>query len=241
MRTNVWVLAVAIGGILASGSALGTLVEVTVTGQVVFNNDVAPPLGNVHPGDSVEMSFIVDSDNFLDGIPGDTRGYVIDEASFSLLFDGTLDVGLMPFGPTPFFTVVEGFPVSDGFFVATSPNPPQTGVGVPLELVPYNVDFSVSYTGDTLDSLDILDALGVYDSDGLTSFRFNLWVVIPGRIEMEIDFSQLTISEGAGDGGSDVPTTSLAGVLVLGLIVLLVGTAVLLRRSETTRGPRPSR
>ena len=48
---------------------------------------------------------------------------------------------------------------------------------------------------------------------------------------MEMDFSQLTIF---GDA-DDVPTASPTGVLVLGLIVLLVGTAVLLRRFETTR------
>ena len=50
--------------------------------------------------------------------------------------------------------------------MATSPNPPVIGLGVPLEVALLNVDFGVSYERNTLDSLDILDALGVYDSTG---------------------------------------------------------------------------
>ncbi|MHC4804172.1 MAG: hypothetical protein ACYTFF_19015, partial [Planctomycetota bacterium] len=60
-----------------AGSAQAVVVEVTVTGEVEFNSIGDPPLSDVASGDAVSLTFLVDSDNFVDGIPGDTRGYVI--------------------------------------------------------------------------------------------------------------------------------------------------------------------
>ena len=97
-------------------------VRVDVSGQVIFNGIGAPPLGDVDSGDPVTISFTVDSDDFTDGIPGDTRGYAIDPSSFVVTFDG-VQIGLLdpfPDGRTPYFTLIEGFPVSDGLFIASS-------------------------------------------------------------------------------------------------------------------------
>lgn len=186
------------------------VVTVTVTGQVVFNAIGDPPLSGVGFGDTVEMSFEVDSDVFIDGVPGDTRGYEIDQSSFSLTFDTPSSVGLLspfPAGETPYFTLVDGFPVSDGFFVSTSPFSPG---GVPLEQEPINANLSLGYTEDTLTSLDILDALGTYGFGGLTSFGFNLWSIFPDNIAMDMDFVQMTI----------VPEPATLGLLTLGLLAL---------------------
>ena len=211
-------------------------VKATITGQVQFNGIGDPPLGDVGPGDSVAMSFLVDPDNFVDGVPGDTRGYEIDQPSFSLTFDGSLSLGLQdpfPGGQTPFFTLVDGFPVSDGFFVSTSPFSPG---GVPLEQAPFNANLSLGYEGDTLASLDILDALGTYDFDGLTSFGFNLWSIAPDNVAMDIDFEQMTLEAAECDDGREppppVPATSPVGLMVLALIVLLLGTAVVWHRTK---------
>jgi hypothetical protein len=234
MKRATVILAIAASGVFLSGLVLGATVEVTVTGSVVFNAIGDPPLGNVNSGNEAIMTFTVDSDDFVDGIPGDTRGYVIDPSSFSLVFDTPVTVGLQdpfPAGETPYFTLVEGFPVSDGFFVATSPFSPG---GVPLEQVPFQANLDLGYTGDTLDSLDILDALGVYAFDGLTRFGFNIWSIFPDNVAMEIDFQEMTIVEGGGDGGdggNGVPATSTGGLLVLILIVLL-GPLVLRRVSD---------
>ncbi|MHC4776507.1 MAG: hypothetical protein ACYTBR_14750, partial [Planctomycetota bacterium] len=100
-----------------------------------------------------------------------------------------------PPGETPYFTLVDGFPVSDGFFVSTSPFSPG---GVPLEQEPFEANVDLGYEGDTIGSLDILDALGIYDFDGLTSFGFNLWAIFPDNVAMEIDFEQMTISAEVG-------------------------------------------
>ena len=83
-----------------------------------------------------------------------------------------------------------GFPVSDGFFISTSTFSPG---GVPLEQDPFNLNLSLGYQGDTLESLDILDALGTYGFGGLTSFGFNLWANFPDNVAMEMDFAQMTI------------------------------------------------
>lgn len=177
--------------LFCAGAAQAALVEVSVTGQVSFNRIGEPPLSGVQAGEGVEMSFMVDSDVFQDGVPGDTRGYNIIVDSFALSFTGGVSVGLLPGGADSFFTLVDGFPVSDGFFVSTSPFSPG---GAPLEQEPVNVNLDLGYTGDTLSSLNILDALGVYDFDGLTRFGFNLWERFPENVGMEMEFAQMTIS-----------------------------------------------
>lgn len=226
-------LAIAALAPVVQGPVMAEQVDIIIVGTVVSNAIGDPPLSTVSAGDAASMYFILDSDNFVDGIPGDTRGYVINQASFTLEFDTPAIQGLLdpfPAGETPYFTLVEGFPVSDGFFVSTSPISPG---GVPLEQTPFNANFSVSYVGATLDSLDILDAEGVYDFTGLTAFGFNLWSIFPDNVAMEIDFQQMTIqTSAAGDGGNDVPATSSAGLSIL-IAIVLAGTIVLLRRSRT--------
>jgi hypothetical protein len=202
MRKLIMVLAAVL---LAASSAQAVVVTVEATGQVIFNGITEPPLSGVNGGEQIVMSFTVDSNDFDEGIPGDTRGYVIDQASFSLSFSGGVDIGLadpFPPGETPYFTLVEGFPLSDGFFVSTSPNSPG---GVPLAQDPVNFNLDLGYDEDTLTSLDILDALGVYAYDGLTRFSFTLWRIFPDNVVMECDFEVLSIdapvpAEGASWG-----------------------------------------
>ena len=146
----------------------------------------------------------VDSNTFVDGVPGDTRGYVIDQPSFSLAFSGGVSVGLLnPFsaGETPYFALVEGYPVSDGFFVSTSPLSPG---GVPIAQTPLQFSLDLGYVGTTLSSLDILAAEGTYDFDGLTRFGFDFWQVVPDNVRLGCDFIQLTITVGgvASEGSS---------------------------------------
>jgi hypothetical protein len=180
--------------LLSVGVAAADTVGVTATGTVIFNQIGDAPLSKVEAGSSVEMSFVVDSDNFVEGVPGDTRGYAIDQSSFALKFQPSgVSLGLedpFPAGQTPYFSLVEGFPVSDGFFVSTSPFSPG---GVPLSQSPFQANLDLGYVGDTLDSLDILDAVGVYEFDGLTRFGFNLWSIFPDNVAMEMDFASLTI------------------------------------------------
>jgi hypothetical protein len=181
-------------GVLMAATAQAETVTVTAMGTVVFNLITEPPLSGVAAGEQVSMTFDVDSDNYVEGIPGDTRGYEIMQPSFTLSFSGGVSMGLAdPFPPaeTPYFTLVEGFPVSDGFFVANSAVSPG---GVPLAQDPMSFNLDLGYEGATLATLDILDALGVYDYTGLTRFGFNLWRNFPGNVGMEMDYEQMTIA-----------------------------------------------
>lgn len=183
---------VALSLVVAAG-AHADVVEVEATGTVVFNGITTAPLNGVTVGQTAVVSFEVDSNNFVDGVPGDTRGYVIDQPSFSLAFSGGVSVGLLspfPAGQTPYFTLVESFPVSDGFFVSTSPVSPG---GVPIAQTPLQFNLDLGYDGSTLTSLDILDAQGTYGFGGLTRFGFNLWQIVPDNVRLDIEFASLTI------------------------------------------------
>jgi hypothetical protein len=180
--------------LLGATATQASLVEVSARGQVLFNGITTPPLNAVTAGQTARMLFTVDSGNFVEGVPGDTRGYVIDQPTFALTFSGGVSVGLLnpfPGGETPYFTLVDGFPVSDGFFVSTSPVSPG---GVPLAQSPIQANLDLGYVGTTLGSLDILAAIGSYGFTGLTRFSFNLWRISPDNVVMEIDFTDLSIA-----------------------------------------------
>ena len=104
---------------------------------------------------------------------------------------------------TPYFTLVEGFPVSDGFFVSTSPISPG---GVPLSHMPYQFNLDLGYVGATLATLDITDAYGDYAFGGLTRFSMDIWQSSPDNVRMAMDFSQLSI----------VPAPAGGAVLMVG-------------------------
>lgn len=189
MKSMLMILAAAA---LAGTAHAGAAVEVTATGTVFFNGIGAPPLNGVGSGETAVMYFQVDSNSFVDSIPGDVRAYAITPSTFSLSFSGGVTVGLLdPFPGTPYFGVIDGFPVSDGFFVSSSTVSPG---GVALEQEPYQANLSIGYTGGTLSSLDILDAVGTYDFTGLTSFSYDLWTVFPDNVVLGIDFQEMTIA-----------------------------------------------
>lgn len=197
MKTSIAALSATL---LLAGAAHAEVVTVNVFGSVVFNGVTAPPLGPVGSGDAVVISFQVDSNVFVDGIPGDLRSYEIIQPSFSLAFDTPVSVGLLnpfPAGEAPYFTLVDGFPVSDGFFVSSLPTSPG---GVPISQTPLQASLELGYVGSTLASLDILDAIGTYDFDGLTRFGFTLWQAFPDNVRMEIEFERMEIVPAPGAG-----------------------------------------
>ena len=197
--------------LLACGLARADIVAISVRGQVIQNLITTPPLNGATVGNTGVMSFTVDSNNFIDGIPGDLRSYPINQSSFALTFQPSgVTVGLanpFPAGQTPYFTLVDGFPVSDGFFVSTSTTSPG---GVPLSQSPLQANLDLGYTGTTLSSLNILNAFGTYTFNGLTRFGFNLWQTIPDNVRLDMDFQQMTIAP--------EPTAALALPALAGLL-----------------------
>jgi hypothetical protein len=171
-------------------------VEVTAVGVVEFNQIAAPPLGDVDPGDQVVLTFTVDSDVFVNSATYPTRGYVIDPASFVFTLGTTVMSLQDPFPPgqTPYFVLRDNDPAVDGFFVATSVDFP---IGVPINqtgvIDQFVANYSVTYGGDALSSLDILSALGTYDFTGLTVYH---WTVDDGPFEpLGVMFGEMTIAE----------------------------------------------
>lgn len=204
-RSGLFVLSLAALAVLAAPVQAGTPVLVTATGDVEYNQIGDPPLGDAQPGDAATMTFVVDSDIFTDSGSFPTRGYHIDLSTFELSLNG-VTVGLQdpfPAGETPYFVIRDNDPAVDGFLVSINVDFP---VGVPLEqpgiFGQFSNNYRVTYTGDTLPSLDILDALGTYDFDGLTVFN---WTVDDGPFNaMGLIFSQMTIEalilDDDGDG-----------------------------------------
>lgn len=219
--------------VLLTAPAAAETVDVSVTGTVAQNQITGGELGGVSPGDSVSMTFTVDSSVFTDSASFPTRGYPIDAASFSMVL-GTATVALQdpfPAGQTPYFTLRNDDPAVDGFFVATSFDFP---VGVPLDEVGifgnFVDSFSVTYDGSTLSSLDVLGALGTYDFTGLTVFNFT---VDDGPFNpLIIDFEQMTI----GVQAAGVPTLSGWGLLALAALLLTLGCFSLRRRAAPSVG-----
>lgn len=181
-------------GSLLVGTASAQTVTVTVSGSVEFNQISAPPLGNAASGDAAVLSFDIDAADFLDSTNFPTRGYAIDQSSFVLTLGGS-SIGLLnPYGPgdTPFFVLRDNDPAVDGFFIANSVDFP---IGVQLDQVgafgDFENQFSVGYTGSTLESLDVLDACGAYDFTGLQVFN---WTIDDGPFNaMGLEFASMTI------------------------------------------------
>jgi len=110
---------------------------------------------------------------------------------------------------TPFFVLRDNDPAVDGFLVSTNIEFP---VGVPLSQAGSFGQFinatHVTYGGNLLSSLDLLNALGTYDFTGLTVFN---WTIDDGPFNpVIIDFQDLTIALEA-DAWSD-EGSALAGV-----------------------------
>lgn len=194
---------------LASTRAAAVEVIVEIRGDVFSNQISGGVLGTVSPGETVTYSFVADSDSFIDGaFP--TRAYEIDMSSFELIFSGGASIDIDPgFAGPAYFVLRDNDPAVDGFFLSQGPDFPAP---IPVDQAGifgnFGAAFSVSYTGDTLNSLDLVDAFGVYDFDGLKSFNMG---INDGPFEgvLGIDFNSMVI----------VPTPPSAALLAITGIV----------------------
>ncbi len=188
----------ALAAILAlAGAAHAASVKVEIFGVIEYNQIKNGSLAKtiVHAGDAASISFLLDSNVYMndpDGLP--TRGYSIDQPSFTATF-GPSSLGLAnPFpAGDPMFILRNNDPAADGFFLSTG-----TAWDAPLAMSedgffgPLGCHFAVGYLGDTLTSLDITDAVGTYDYDGLTNFY---WSTDDGGMDpMWINIDHMTIS-----------------------------------------------
>ncbi|MCB9897747.1 MAG: hypothetical protein H6825_07075 [Planctomycetes bacterium] len=193
MRPIALASALAAAAFASPSLVAGVPVTVTFTGSVEFNQIAAFPLSTVAAGAAVELSFELDSSDFVDSASFPTRGFVIDPSTWMLKFNGNNVALQSPFPGTPYFVIRNNDPAVDGFFVSTDVDFP---LGVPLT---YSGSFghfldntSVTYGGDAVPSLDLLDALGTYDYTGLQVFH---WTLDDGPFDaMGMIFEQIDIA-----------------------------------------------
>ncbi len=165
-----------LGLVLSAPLAQAQLVDVSIRGEVEFNLVSTGPLAAVTPLTPVEIRLQLDATDFVNSGVFPTRGYRIVDGSFEFdLGAGTLNLQ-SPFpGGNPYFTIRDNDPAVDGFFLSDNLSSPS---GLPLNLAggfgQFIANFSVTYGGATLPSLDIMDALGTYDFTGLTVFNYTI-------------------------------------------------------------------
>jgi len=217
---------------IAAIPAQAETVRVEVTGFVEYSQVNFGIFADVNANDLVTLYFEVDSDVFLNSSYYPTRGYAIDLASYSLTL-GSVSVGLQdpyPAGNTPYFVLRDNDPAVDGFFTADNnvdwpyPQLPLSEWG---RLDIFRNSYEVGYDGDTLSSLDILDAVGSYDYDGLTNYYFT---VIDGWFDaIGLWWQTMTISRVPVDVAVDIKPGSCPNPFNVnnrgGLPVAILGTA----------------
>ncbi len=174
-----------------------TIVSVVINGEVEFNQINPGQLGMVSPQAPASITFDVDSDVFVNSTQFSTRGYPIVAGTFSMTL-GTVTMGLQspfPAGVTPYLSIRNNDPGVDGFMLTDSIDFPN---GVPLAQTgifgQFKDNFYVTYSGTTLPSLDVLDALGTFAFVGLSVFN---WTITDGPFDaMGLIFEDITLSTG---------------------------------------------
>jgi hypothetical protein len=204
-------LAVAMG---APAIADAAVVRVEVVGSVEYNY-IQGDLSGVVAGDRAVMSFNLDSDNFLDSESFPTRGYRIDLSSFELSIGGVqMPLSLSQAGSgDALFVLRDNDPEVDGFFLSLG-----TDDRVPLALqVPglaeeHELEFGRTFdVNSSLHSLNLLDAVGVYGFENMSSYQWTVGRF--GAYGLEVTYETITISA--------VPEPTTAALFGLGALGLL--------------------
>lgn len=185
---------------LIAGGAWAETVRIDCVGSVEYNQLNSGTFADVNSGDAVMATFTLDSDNYIDSTNYGVRSYPVDMSSYELTIGSVGPVALVdpqPNNATVYFVVRNADPVSDGFFLAGEPEWDNLNamLDAPGNIDPYlGFHWAVGYVGETLDSRDILDAVGTYDYTGLTSFYTavqDAWAD-----PMGLEFISMTISAG---------------------------------------------
>lgn len=194
-----------------AGHASAALYQVDITASVDFNV-IGGSHAGIQSGAPVHMSFQVDSNVFLNSASFPTRGYNVIESSFSMTV-GAASVLFDNPQPTPaYFVLRNNDPAVDGFFMSPDVDLDfPTTVHIPGLNPAHELDFKVTYPGNTLSSLNIADAVGAYGFAGIKVYNFGIGRF--GNHGAEYVYESLTISAVPTAGTSSV--LGISGVLAL--------------------------
>lgn len=182
--------------LLTAPLATAEVVTVNIIGTVEYNLVGSGDFANVNPGDPVEVSFTVDSNDFINSPTFPVRSYKVQTYSLTM---GSVTAALNP-TPTngiPYFGVRDNDPAVDGFYFTRDGGDFPAGwqLDEPANVAGtryFEQRFNVTYEGTRLSSLDILGAVGNYDYTGLSVFGFAVDDL--GFDPIGIEFVMMTIS-----------------------------------------------
>lgn len=161
---------------LPLGNAHAATVQVKVLATVDYCV-IAGGLASVPDNAPVEMTFNVDTTNFLDSTNFPTRGYAVDLASFNLNVGGVSVPIVNPQSPQCWFVLRDNDPAVDGFFISRGgvELPFNWQVTIPGLAAVHELDFSRGFNDATpFSSLNILGELGIYDFSNMGSYQFTI-------------------------------------------------------------------
>lgn len=193
-------------------SAAGVHVE--IRGSVDYNV-IRGDLAGIPSGAPVVLGFDLDSSDYVDSPNFPTRGYRIDLASFDMNFGG-VHIGLdnpQPYGDA-YFVLRDNDPAVDGFFMSQGSVewPLSLTVHVPGLAPEHEFDFSRTFdNATTLHSLNILDAVGTYGFENMSSY---LWTIGRfGNPGAEVAYESISITA--------VPEPATLALIGAGLLVVM--------------------
>ena len=178
IRTATLVVAapiVALG--LVSSHTGAEIINVTIKGTVDYSI-IQGNQASVPDGAPVVMSFNLDPTVYQNSSHFHTRAYNILLDSFSLTVGGQpITVAAnQPGGLPNYFVLRDSDPVADGFFMSSNTDLPMwLGVNIPGLNPMHELDFLATYgSGTKLSSVNILDAVGTYDMNGITAYHWTI-------------------------------------------------------------------
>lgn len=178
IRTATLVVAapiVALG--LVSSHTGAEIINVTIKGTVDYSI-IQGNQASVPDGAPVVMSFNLDPTVYQNSSHFHTRAYNILLDSFSLTVGGQpITVAAnQPGGLPNYFVLRDSDPVADGFFMSSNTDLPMwMGVNIPGLNPMHELDFLATYgSGTKLSSVNILDAVGTYDMNGITAYHWTI-------------------------------------------------------------------
>jgi hypothetical protein len=190
-------------------------VRVVVTGSIEYNAFQSGTFARsiVPSGSPVMMTLDLDSSDYFDSpnLPGVTRGFRFNPSTFHLQV-GSVSASLRADVTEAYFVLRNNDPRVDGVFISMGTD---IDTEIPLAMTPnnYGIAFSRTFAGapdfpstdpdPTLSSLNLVDAVGTWGYDNLSSYNMAIQQG-EGSVPMGIGYETLTITRlcGPADIGS---------------------------------------